>query len=258
MGATSINQNGVRTFGPFTFDPECGELTRNGYRVRLQPQPALVLILLTDQPGKLIAREEIYRTVWGEDTHVDFELSLNSCIRQIRSALRDDANDPKYLETVPKRGYRFLVPVESAKGNGSRLGAGVELASGDVAAGVLTEDLGFNAASLSRWKFLLLGTAALALLAVSAALWLNHRLDALPLHANDTVLIADFDNQTGDPRFDAALLTAFTVSIGQSRYVNIFPRSRVESVLKRMGRSGTERTTVPLEEKSVRAKTSAG
>ncbi len=246
MGATSINQNGVRTFGPFTFDPECGELTRNGYRVRLQPQPALVLILLTDQPGKLIAREEIYRTVWGEDTHVDFELSLNSCIRQIRSALRDDANDPKYLETVPKRGYRFLVPVESAKGNGSRLGAGVELASGDVAAGVLTEDLGFNAASLSRWKFLLLGTAALALLAVSAALWLNHRRHALPLHANDTVLIADFDNQTGDPRFDAALLTAFTVSIGQSRYVNIFPRSRVESVLKRMGRSGTERTTVPL------------
>jgi DNA-binding winged helix-turn-helix (wHTH) protein/tetratricopeptide (TPR) repeat protein len=246
MGATSINQNGARTFGPFTFDPECGELTRNGYRVRLQPQPALVLVLLTDQPGKLIAREEIYRTVWGEDTHVDFELSLNSCIRQIRSALRDDANNPQYLETVPKRGYRFLVPVEIANGNGSRVGAGVELASGDASAEVLTEEVVSPAGRRSRLKFLFLSTAVLALLAVSAVLWLSHRRRTLPLRARDTVLIADFDNQTGDPRFDDALLTAFTVSIGQSHYVNIFPRSRVESVLRRMGRSGTERTTVPL------------
>ena len=167
MGATSLNHSEIKAFGPFTFDPDCGELSYNGSRVRLPPQPALVLALLTDQPGKLIPREDIYRTVWGEDTHVDFELSLNSCIRQIRSALRDDSNDPKYLETVPKRGYRFLVPVE-AKGNDRSPAPELSWRRG-TSAGVLTEDLGFNAASLSRWKFLVLGTAALALLAVSAA-----------------------------------------------------------------------------------------
>src|ERR1700722_786308 len=132
MGTTSLNQNGIRTFGPFTFDPDGGGLTRNGSFIRLQPQPTLVLTLLTDQPGKLIPREDIYRTVWGDDTHVDFEQSLNSCIRQIRSALRDDANDPKYLETVPKRGYRFLAPVEISNGHGSRSGAEAAQAPGGV------------------------------------------------------------------------------------------------------------------------------
>src|SRR5580698_10680572 len=156
MGTTSLNQNCIRTFGPFTFDPDVGGLTRNGSFIRLQPQPTLVLTLLTDQPGKLIPREDIYRTVWGDDTHVDFEQSLNSCIRQIRSALRDDANDPRYLETVPKRGYRFLVPVEIANGNGSRVGAGVELASGDASAEVLTEEVVSPAGRRSRLKFLFL------------------------------------------------------------------------------------------------------
>ena len=75
MGTTGFKHAAVRTFGPFAFHPDSGELARNGSRVRLQPQPALVLVLLTDEPGKLISREEIYRAVWGEDTHVDFEQS---------------------------------------------------------------------------------------------------------------------------------------------------------------------------------------
>jgi DNA-binding winged helix-turn-helix (wHTH) protein/tetratricopeptide (TPR) repeat protein len=254
MGATSLNQNGIRTFGPFTFDPDGGGLTRNGSFVRLQPQPTLVLTLLTDQPGKLIPREDIYRTVWGDDTHVDFEQSLNSCIRQIRSALRDDANDPKYLETVPKRGYRFLAPVEISNGNGLRLDteAGPAEQSSEHATGqregadeVTVQ--GHRPAIEHRTRVLLAALAVvLALLAVSVGGWLKVRRRVFPLRARSTVLIADFENRTGDPRFDDALLTAFTVSVAQSRYVNIFPQSRVESVLKRMGKSGNERTTVPL------------
>ncbi len=245
MGTTSLNRYGVRTFGPFTFDPDGGELIRDGYRVRLRPQPALVLAILTDQPGKLVPREEIYRAVWGEDTHVDFEQSLNHCIRQIRAALRDDAADPKYLETIPKRGYRFSASVEISNGNGSHSGTPVILTAANGATSPPEETVFQQVPRRSRWKSLL-PALALALLAVSAAWWINHRRHALPLGASDTVLIADFENQTGDPRFDDALLTAFTVSIGQSRFVNLFPRSRIESVLKRMGRSGTERTTVPL------------
>jgi tetratricopeptide (TPR) repeat protein/DNA-binding winged helix-turn-helix (wHTH) protein len=247
MGTTSLNHHGVRTFGPFTFDADGGELSRDGYRVRLQPQPALVLAILTDQPGKLVPREEIYRAVWGEDTHVDFEQSLNYCIRQIRAALRDDATDPQYLETVPKRGYRFLASVEISNGNGSQPGTRIELrVDGGTVAEAPPGEVAFHVGRRTRWKFLLLPVVTLALLAASAVVWMSHRRQALPLRASDTVLIADFENQTGDPRFDDALLTAFTVSIGQSRFVNVFPRSRIESVLKRMGRSGSERTTVPL------------
>jgi eukaryotic-like serine/threonine-protein kinase len=247
MGTTSVKYDGLRTFGPFTFDPECGELAREGYGVRLQPQPALVLAILTDQPGKLVPREEIYRAVWGEDTHVDFEQSLNYCIRQIRSALRDDANDPEYIETVPKRGYRFLAAVEITAGNGPLLAGSVgPVASGGASAETPNEAVVFNGGHRDRLRFVLPLVVVLALLVGSGVVWQNHRRHALPLQASDTVLIADFENQTGDPRFDDALLTAFTVSIGQSRFVNVFPRSRLESVLKRMGRSGTERATVPL------------
>jgi eukaryotic-like serine/threonine-protein kinase len=247
MEAASLNHSQIKAFGPFTFDPHCGELTYNGSRVRLQPQPALVLALLTDQPGKLIPREDIYRTVWGEDTHVDFEQSLNSCIRQIRFALRDDSNDPKYLETIPKRGYRFLAPVEISNGNGSHAGTEVALAAGSAgSAGALGAAAEPIVKRRSHVKFMVLSAVAMALLAALAVVWLTRRHQSLQLRASDTILIADFENRTGDPRFDDALLTAFTVSVGQSRFVNVFPRSRLESVLKRMGRSGSERTTVPL------------
>ncbi len=247
MATTSLNHNGERTFGPFTFDPDGGELSRDGYRVRLQPQPALVLAILTNQPGKLVPREEIYRVIWGDDTHVDFEQSLNYCISQIRAALRDDANDPKYLETVPKRGYRFLAPVEILSGNGSvpiEKGKSSSPSAGPTE--VMTDVVLSNTGRSRRWKSLLLSAVVIAVLAGAAVVRLNHRRQALPLRATDSVLIADFENQTGDPRFDDALLTAFTVTVGQSRFVNVFPRSRIESVMKRMGRSGTERATVPL------------
>ncbi|MGB6385718.1 MAG: winged helix-turn-helix domain-containing protein [Terriglobales bacterium] len=247
MGATSLNHSEIKAFGPFTFDPDCGELSYNGSRVRLPPQPALVLALLTDQPGKLIPREDIYRTVWGEDTHVDFETSLNSCIRQIRSALRDDSNDPKYLETIPKRGYRFLAPVEVLNGNRSQSGAEVaqapENAGSEETPGVAAEPM---VERRSRAKFVVLSAVAIALLAALAVAWQSHRHQSVRLRASDTVLITDFENRTGDSRFDDALLTAFTVSVGQSRFVNLFPRSRLESVLKRMGKSGNERATVSL------------
>jgi DNA-binding winged helix-turn-helix (wHTH) protein len=106
-------------FGPFELDVRSGELRRNGTTVRLQPQPSKVLVLLTSRPGDVVTREEIQAEVWPAGTFVDFEQSLNFCIRQIRAALGDNANAPRYLETLPRRGYRWVGgPVE-------RVGAGV-------------------------------------------------------------------------------------------------------------------------------------
>lgn len=100
-------------FGPFELDVRSGELRRNGTTVRLQPQPFKVLVLLACRPGEVVTREEVQAGVWPAGTFVDFEQSLNFCIRQIRSALGDNANTPRYLETLPRRGYRWIGgPVE--------------------------------------------------------------------------------------------------------------------------------------------------
>ncbi|HTM32515.1 MAG TPA: tetratricopeptide repeat protein [Vicinamibacterales bacterium] len=102
----------VATFGPFRFDVKTGELRRAGVHVKLQPQPARLLGLLIERAGELVTREEIRGEMWGADTFVDFDQGVNFGIRQIRSALHDNANRPCYLETLPRRGYRFIAPVQ--------------------------------------------------------------------------------------------------------------------------------------------------
>jgi eukaryotic-like serine/threonine-protein kinase len=106
---------GVRglRFGPFELDLDSCELWKSGVRVKLQLQPFRVLALLASQPGHMLTREEIQREVWPDGTFVDFEQALNFCIRQIRSALGDQANTPRFIETLPRRGYRFIAPVEA-------------------------------------------------------------------------------------------------------------------------------------------------
>ncbi len=101
-------------FGAFELDLEGGELRKSGVLIHLPPQPLKVLALLARQAGQAITREEIRQQVWGDETFVDFEQGLNHCIKQIRTALGDDAEAPRYIQTLPRRGYRFLAPVEGA------------------------------------------------------------------------------------------------------------------------------------------------
>jgi len=104
----------IVTFGPYRLDLDGSELYRSDILVKLQPQPAKLLRLLVERAGELVTRDEIRRTVWGTDTFVDFDQSVNFCVRQIRTALHDNAETPCYVETLPRRGYRFIAPVESA------------------------------------------------------------------------------------------------------------------------------------------------
>lgn len=104
-------------FGPYEADLASAELWRSGVRVRIQLQPFKVLALLASRPGELVTREEIQRELWPDGTFVDFEQSLNFSIRRIRSALRDHAATPRYVETLPRRGYRFIAPVQVLDGD---------------------------------------------------------------------------------------------------------------------------------------------
>lgn len=103
----------VLSFGEIELYLDSGELFRAGERVKLQPQPAKVLEVLASRSGEVASREEIRKLVWGEETFVDLDASLNFCIKQIRQALGDSALAPRFIETIPRRGYRFLVPVQT-------------------------------------------------------------------------------------------------------------------------------------------------
>ena len=97
-------------FGLFEFDRVTGELRREGDIVKLQPQPAKVLGLLLERPGELVTRDHLKSHIWGEDTFVDFERGLNFCVLQVRTALGDASDNPRFVQTVPRKGYRFIAP----------------------------------------------------------------------------------------------------------------------------------------------------
>ena len=102
----------IRRFGSFELDIDAAELRRDGLRVRLQPQPFKLLLLLTSRPGTLFTRNDIRTALWPDGTFVDFDQSVNFAIRQIRDALSDSADKPVYVETLPRQGYRFVAPVQ--------------------------------------------------------------------------------------------------------------------------------------------------
>jgi DNA-binding winged helix-turn-helix (wHTH) protein len=99
-------------FARFELDVRANELRKDGIRFRLQEQPFIVLYTLLQQPGEVVTREELYRRVWPDGTYVDWEHGLNAAVKRLRAALGDTAAAPRFIETIPRRGYRFIAPVE--------------------------------------------------------------------------------------------------------------------------------------------------
>jgi DNA-binding winged helix-turn-helix (wHTH) protein/TolB-like protein len=161
----------VFRFGTFEFDDQSAELRKNGRAVALEPQPAKALARLLSNPGAVVTREELRDAVWGGDTHVDFERGLAYCLSQIRAALGDSGENPRFVQTLPKRGYRFLAPVSRPSAS--------------------------SGSPVSRlWPVALIG-AAVALMAVG---WAASRRAAGPDQI--VVAVSIFDNETGLPEHD--------------------------------------------------------
>jgi DNA-binding winged helix-turn-helix (wHTH) protein len=108
------NAPSVVRFGPFTFDGRSGELRNGATRLRVPDQSLAILQALLEEPGELVTRETLRDRLWPPDTHVDFEAGLNAAVRRLREALNDSADVPRYVETLPRRGYRFIGPLERA------------------------------------------------------------------------------------------------------------------------------------------------
>src|SRR6266446_6779565 len=111
--AIAIPSGRVR-FATFEVDLRSGELHKQGIKIKLHDQPFQVLTMLLEHPGELVTREQLHQKLWPSDTFVDFDVGLNSAIKRLRDALGDSAESPRYIETLPRRGYRFMASVEDA------------------------------------------------------------------------------------------------------------------------------------------------
>jgi DNA-binding winged helix-turn-helix (wHTH) protein/Tol biopolymer transport system component len=114
MSGTALNSNLVR-FGVFEVDLRDRELRKSGVRLKVQDQPFQVLSMLLERPGEVVSREELQKRLWPDDTFVDFDLSLNSAVKKLRNVLGDDSDNPKFIETFYRRGYRFVAPVKKTE-----------------------------------------------------------------------------------------------------------------------------------------------
>jgi TolB-like protein/DNA-binding winged helix-turn-helix (wHTH) protein/Flp pilus assembly protein TadD len=111
-GPTSPAQSSMVRFGVYEFDRLAGELRKQGMRIRLEGQPLAILKMLLEHRGEVVSREELQKKLWPADTFVDFEHSLNAAVKRLRTALNDSPDEPRYIETLARRGYRFIAPVE--------------------------------------------------------------------------------------------------------------------------------------------------
>lgn len=180
-------------FGVFTFDTDTGDLNREGVRVRLEPQPGKALARLVERAGDVVSRDELRALLWGGDTHVDFDRGLAYCVGQIRAALGDSADHPRFIQTLPRRGFRFIAPVERVAVPGERHVASaseVPFASSTTVSAADPARPGSRASAFAIMSLLLL---------VGAAVWA-----AWPSGAPDrqTLAVAVFDNETGDAAYD--------------------------------------------------------
>jgi len=217
----------------------------------LQGQPFQILILLMERPGELVSREELKKALWASDTFVDFEHNLNKAVNRLREALHDSAEHPKFVETLPRRGYRWIGPV-IRNGNGSALGEShlvvpeaEHTPEKRTEPQILTDvDLVRPATSLDAsegrrqkfWKLAIpgVGLAAALIAGVFLIIYLRR---APPLTEKDSIVVADFVNTTGDPVFDETLKQGLSVELSQSPFLNLLPDHRVRETLKLMGRA---------------------
>jgi DNA-binding winged helix-turn-helix (wHTH) protein len=128
----------VFRFGLYQADEAAGELRKNGRKVKLQEQPFRVLLLLLERPGTVVTRDEIRQALWSDDTFVDFDHSLNTVVNKLRDALDDVAANPRFIETVARRGYRFIAPVEVLSGEPTATGPSSACAPNETPVGRLS------------------------------------------------------------------------------------------------------------------------
>jgi eukaryotic-like serine/threonine-protein kinase len=216
------------SFGPFEVDASTRELRKRGVHVKLSGQPFQILLTLLARPGDLVTREQLRDDLWSEGTFVDFEGSLNAAVNKLRRALNDSAENPRYIETVPKGGYRFVAAV-------------TESSNGHVPAPPPELPARLPRRTARSWVVIL------GLLTLTVAGLLTYILRATPkLTDRDTIVLADFVNKTGDPVFDGTLHQGLMVQLEQSPFLSLVSEQRIRQTLRLMSQPPDAQVTPGL------------
>jgi eukaryotic-like serine/threonine-protein kinase len=225
MHAASASAHRVR-FGVFELDLDSGELRKAGSRIALQDQPFRILVRLLDRPGRIVTREDLRQELWPADTFVDFEHGLNAAVKRLRDALGDSAETPRFIETLPRRGYRFIAPVQS------------DSATPATAAPTPVPRPRLR---LSTW---LLAGLAVASIGAVAAQWRSARQPLLT--PTDVIVLADLDNHTTDAVLTGTMKQALAVKLAESHFINLLSEEGVQETLAMMRRKPDEPLTPVL------------
>ena len=264
-------------FEGFELDLRAGELRHQGGKtIRLAEQPFQILTMLLERPGEVVTREEVRMRLWANDTVVEFEHSISAAMNRLRLALGDSAENPRYIETLARRGYRWRTPVqwvkftslnlptpvpasaptgaESPAANVDPRGLATPVASSPQASGVArgaapaisttsapkkaVHELA-QGATKRRWSSIVGGTLVIVVIAVGTFFYFHRR---PKLTEKDSVVLADFVNSTGDPVFDGSLREALAAKLDESPYFIIVPNAAIQQTLRLM----KQRTDTPL------------
>jgi eukaryotic-like serine/threonine-protein kinase len=219
-------------FDAFELDFRAFQLRRSGRTLRLERIPTEVLFLLVERRGELVTREEIIEKLWGKNVFLDTDNAINTAIRKIRQVLKDDPVQPRFIQTVTGRGYRFIGPISEVAVSPAKQPAQEEPVSSLVA--VVPTGIG------KRWKLVV--PAILAVLALSAGGYFYLRRTP-KLTDKDTIVLADFSNTTGDSVFDGTLRQGLAVQLEQSPFLSLISEERIQQVLRLMGQPADARLT---------------
>ena len=224
----------VVRFGPFEADLKAGELRKRGLKVKLQELPFRLLAALLERPGEVVTREELQAKLWPGGTFVDFESGLGTALKKVREGLDDSASTPCFIETIPRRGYRFIAEVQKS-----------DVQRDEVEKIGIAQPAATAPQMRPAWNnpvaALIAGAVVIGL--VSGAAYSRFRTRPMPLTDQDVLVLADFTNTTGDAAFDGALRQALAFDLEGSPFLKIMDDEEVNQALKLMGRKAGEPIT---------------
>jgi eukaryotic-like serine/threonine-protein kinase len=216
-------------FAVFELDTRSGELRKAGSRVKLQDQPLKVLTALLEQPGEVVTREELKRRIWPEDSFGDFDHAVNVAVAKLRTALGDSADVPRFVETLPRRGYRFISPVTPPR----------EAESGAASVAAETKLEPVKKSSRLRWA----ATASIVVFGLAVGGWWVSSRKAHALTDKDTIVVGDFTNTTGDTVFDGTLRQGLSIQLEQSPFLSLVSEQQIQQTLQMMGQKPDAKLT---------------
>ena len=221
--------NGTTRFGVFELDRRSGELRKAGSRIRLQIQPLKVLTALLEEPGAVVTRDELKHRIWPEESFGDFDHAVNVAVAKLRAALADSADTPRFIETLPRRGYRFIYPVD-LPAHAAKLPV------------VSSQSPPAVATALRPSRVMIVGAIAAIVATGAFGGWLVLRKPHV-LTDKDTVVLAELTNTTGDPVFDGTLRQGLSVQLEQSPFLSLISEGRIQQTLRLMGQPPDARLT---------------